>query len=311
MCGDGANDCGALKRAHTGISLSEAEASVASPFTSKVQNISCVLQVIKEGRCALVTSFNLFKFMALYSMIQYSSVLLLYSISSNLGDFQFLYIDLFIITSFALTMGRTGPTDFLSPQQPLDRLMHPNVLFSLIAQIFTQTGFQVLLFFYIKSLPNYYPIDHKLNNGKIVINSFENTILFTSTTFQYIIVALVFSPGFPYRKPFFYNKGLVTCSVVFIALNCMLLIKPCKFFMKILELKQIQDVAYYEVVFGLLFSNLLVSYIIDFFVVDSSCMRRCLKFLNGKGSNRKLYKRLMPEFSAEPSQNEYSDAVKT
>ena len=61
MCGDGANDCGALKRAHCGISLSEAEASVASPFTSKVANISCVIDVIKEGRCALVTAFNIFK----------------------------------------------------------------------------------------------------------------------------------------------------------------------------------------------------------------------------------------------------------
>ncbi|XP_069105845.1 polyamine-transporting ATPase 13A3-like [Argopecten irradians] len=107
MCGDGANDCGALKTAHAGISLSEAEASVASPFTSKNPNIVCVPTLIRQGRCALVTSFGIFKFMAAYSLTQFVSVCMLYWIGNNLTDFQFLYIDLFLLTTLSITFGRT------------------------------------------------------------------------------------------------------------------------------------------------------------------------------------------------------------
>jgi len=105
FCGDGANDCGALKAADVGISLSEAEASIAAPFTSSRPDISCVIELIKEGRGALVTSFSCFKYMygscssrskllthqgyrALYSLIQFTTITLLYSFASSLGDFQ-------------------------------------------------------------------------------------------------------------------------------------------------------------------------------------------------------------------------------
>lgn len=56
----------------------------------------------REGRAALVTSFSCFKYMALYSLIQFTSVTLLYAFGSNLGDFQFLYIDLFLILPIAV-----------------------------------------------------------------------------------------------------------------------------------------------------------------------------------------------------------------
>lgn len=41
-----------------------------------------------EGRAALVTSFCCFKYMSLYSAIQFTSVSFLYASASNLGDFQ-------------------------------------------------------------------------------------------------------------------------------------------------------------------------------------------------------------------------------
>ena len=76
MCGDGANDCGALKQADVGLSLSQAEASISAPFTSKVFNITAVVELLKECRAGLATNFSLFNIMAIYSLIQYSSTII-------------------------------------------------------------------------------------------------------------------------------------------------------------------------------------------------------------------------------------------
>jgi magnesium-transporting ATPase (P-type) len=144
MCGDGANDCGALKAAHVGVSLSEAEASVAAPFTSKIQNISCIPKLILEGRCALTTSFGVFKYMALYSMIQFISVIILYTNRTNLGDTQYLYIDLVITTTVAVLMGRTKPWNVLVKQRPPGSLVAGATLFSLVCQILATLAAQVV-----------------------------------------------------------------------------------------------------------------------------------------------------------------------
>ncbi|PWZ03441.1 hypothetical protein BCV70DRAFT_17364 [Testicularia cyperi] len=108
MCGDGANDCGALKAADIGISLSEAEASVAAPFTSNQPDIGCVIDTIKEGRAALVTSFGCFSYICLTSLLQFCSVLLLYSFGSSLGDAQFMFAD-FSALLLSVFSARTGP----------------------------------------------------------------------------------------------------------------------------------------------------------------------------------------------------------
>ena len=148
MCGDGANDCGALKAAHTGVSLSEAEASVASPFTSRQPDISCVPTIIREGRAALVTSFGIFKYMAGYSLTQFISVLLLYENENALTDFQYLYIDMFLTMVFSglfgLTRAYPGP---LSRQRPSASLVSVTPILSLVSGPDSRENSHNLLFF--------------------------------------------------------------------------------------------------------------------------------------------------------------------
>jgi cation-transporting ATPase 13A3/4/5 len=153
FCGDGANDCGALKAADVGISLSEAEASVAAPFTSRIFDISCVPEVVREGRAALVTSFSCFKYMSLYSAIQFTSVSFLYASGSNLGDFQFLYIDLLLILPIAIFMGWAGPYPRLAKKRPTASLVSRKVLVPLLGQIGICIIIQLIGFIFVQRQP--------------------------------------------------------------------------------------------------------------------------------------------------------------
>ncbi|GJN90098.1 hypothetical protein Rhopal_003097-T1 [Rhodotorula paludigena] len=228
FCGDGANDCGALKAADVGLSLSEAEASVAAPFTSRQPDIRCFLEVIKEGRASLVTSFSCFKFMALYSLIQFTTVSLLYAIASTLGDFQFLYIDLALILPIAVTMGRTEAFPRIHPKRPTANLLSKKVLTSLFGQILLTSGFQVFTFFWIRSRDWYTP--PVIDPDQLDIVSYENTSLFLLSSFQYILVAAVFCVGPPYRKPLYTNRWLVAALVALSSFSLYTLFMPSSAF---------------------------------------------------------------------------------
>ncbi|KAL7416022.1 hypothetical protein BDY24DRAFT_337463 [Mrakia frigida] len=227
FCGDGANDCGALKAADVGISLSEAEASVAAPFTSRIADISCVIEVIKEGRAALVTSFSCFKYMALYSLIQFTTITLLYSFASSLGDFQFLYIDLFIIIPIAVAMGRTLPSPEIHHKRPTGSLVSKRVLTSIITQTLINGVIQLSVFFLVKQQPWYVSYEEpEVNVDKLETLNFENTALFLVSSFQYILMAAIFSVGPPYRKPLYSNFSLIACLTVLTGFSSYILLFP-------------------------------------------------------------------------------------
>ncbi|GLV35836.1 anne boleyn [Carabus blaptoides fortunei] len=190
MCGDGANDCGALKAAHIGVSLSQAEASVAAPFTSANQNIACVKHLVSEGRCALVTSFAVFKYMALYSLIQFFTILILYKRYTTLGNMQFLYIDLIITTTLAVTMGYQGPAHILVAKRPMGSLVSLVNLIPLFLQIILCGIIKYGALYYLQLQPWFSPLLKSSYHGEEVIVCWENTIVFSVSLLLFAAVAL-------------------------------------------------------------------------------------------------------------------------
>ena len=148
---------------------------------------------------------------ALYSMIQFTTITLLYSFASSLGDFEFLYIDLFIIIPIAVTMGRTLPYPRIYPKRPTASLVSKKVLASIIGQIIITSAVQFWAFFWVRGQEFYIPANggqKKDGDNHLSSKNFENTVLFCVSCFQYILVAAVFSIGPPYRKSIWTNGAL-------------------------------------------------------------------------------------------------------
>lgn len=131
----GTNDCGGLKVAHVGVGLSGAEASTVAPFISQQKHITDVLKIIREGRCALETSFTAFKFMTLYPIIQLTMAAVLYHLGSAVSNNQYLLDDLGIVLFLGIFICWTEPARELTVERPPDSLFSPVVISSIVGQI--------------------------------------------------------------------------------------------------------------------------------------------------------------------------------
>ncbi|CAH8649573.1 unnamed protein product [Schistosoma bovis] len=274
MCGDGANDCGALKVAHAGISLSEAEASIASPFTSKKQNISCVPMLIREGRCALVTSFGMFKFMAGYSLIQSFSIMLLFVVGSNFSQWQYLHCDFVIITTLGLTFGYTHAYPYLSAEPPTVRLLSMVTMTSLFGQVIIDFVIQTAAFILIRLQSWYMPLYSYSNISEY--RTYESTSVFIVSTYQYITLAIAFSKGTPYRKSFLTNYAFVLNILVCFALSLYLTTYPANWIVELLQLVRIPSIWFILILHSMVLANFMASYIVES-IVDGVSFRRRIR----------------------------------
>ena len=204
MCGDGANDCGALKAADVGISLSQEEASIAAPFTSTEFDISCIINVLNQGKCALVTSVEIFKYMIVFSLTEYFSMILMLVRNTFLSDFEGLWIDCIITLPLSTLLPLTDAYQKLNYRRPFYVLTSFPVALSIFSQFFINIMFQLGGYLLMNLLfpENKFPKARNCHNKDICL---DNSLIFYISFCQYLFSGLVYINAAPFKKKVYSN----------------------------------------------------------------------------------------------------------
>ena len=225
MCGDGSNDCLALRAADVSVSLSPETVSFAGDFNSKNRNISCVYSLLREGKCSLITSMATFKYMMIYSVIQSLTVILVSIYVSEVNDYQALLTDLFLIFPMELFLSMTKPYEKLTHHYPIIKLLSFPIIISILIHTLLVFAFQ---FGGYKILKNHYNWENicDFDEDDEPLPCHENTVLFLISIFQYTGSAVAFFVSKPFRQRIYTNWVLMIYLAgiyfysIWITINC-------------------------------------------------------------------------------------------
>jgi cation-transporting ATPase 13A2 len=148
--------------------------------------------------------------MALYSIIQFTSVVLLNFNATFLGNWMYLYQDLWVVFPLVILMGRSKAAASLSKKRPSGRLFSPHNLLTIVLHILITAAFQIIM--YTRTQKQYWFYDvSNVNNDPLETNTtiFECTIVWIFAEFQYACIALLFTMERKYKQPIYTNWGFM------------------------------------------------------------------------------------------------------
>lgn len=120
------------------------DASVAAPFTSKRPSVRSTVDIVRQGRCTLVSSMQMQQVLSLTAMISAYSLSVLYLDGIKASENQLIATGMMLTTaSFAFSFAT--PLEALSAVRPLSSVFHPALFLSILAQMMIHLGCMLLM----------------------------------------------------------------------------------------------------------------------------------------------------------------------
>lgn len=190
------------------------DASVAAPFTSKLSNVVAIANIIRQGRCTLVATIQMYKILALNCLISAYSLSVIYLAGIKFSDGQVTISGMLMSVCF-LSISRAKPVEALSKERPQSNILNAYILGSVLVQFAVHCATLIYLSNVVYSITP--PSDEVDLEGE-----FEPTLLnsavYLMQLIQQVSTFAINYQGRPFRESIRENRGmywgLLACSFV-------------------------------------------------------------------------------------------------
>jgi len=234
------------------------DASIASPFTSKMPSIKSTYDIIRQGRCTLVTTIQMYQILALNCLISAYSLSVLYLDGVKYGDMQMTALGILMSASF-VTISRAQPLDKLSKVRPFTSIFHPALFVSILGQFALHLTCMMTAVQMAKAKDPDYKPDIK---GEFEPNLL-NSVVFLVGAVQQVSVFVVNLKGAPFMNGLLENRPLLySLGITFMLVFCCAS-ETIPQLNKYLKLEPFPDGKFRNTILGILAADLFCSLLWD------------------------------------------------